>query len=445
MDCFPVISMIMRLLQLILLIFAIFSPLSEQVESKRNVLFNKVLPWIDGLSFAQLFDVSTKVSSSLEDPRKFSDDFTIKFPLESSEVKCREILAKSKNTCALHLHHILKKLGDNKKEISLITFIDSFAKPSAGIRNGNLDWIGHERQCEMTRVMVPSSPDAMKSFQGKYCRAEWNTSIGSNYLTHSTGICIPNSCGTRDVRYLKIFLKEFSFLKISQQSHVSTISCKKGDELDANLTIFYSICFILILFGIFSSIYDKFSSKNTKIMDTKLSILSAFSIHRNWHSLYHDKVSKNQIIIIDYVRALCTLLLIFWHAIAILSLSFSQNPENFLNTLLNMKPAWLSLRSVLTTYFFLTGFLIRPDHTKPGQNFSPFKSIAKLFIRLFPSYYFCILARVAYLGKFGLGSGLAFGIYEIDRSLCMQLESEEFSFFHNRPSAIILVSYGTIS
>lgn len=441
-----VMKLVMRPWRVIFLIV-----LCQQVNCMRSLLFNRALLWIEGNKFAQSFYYGSKPTSTLT-PSLVVDTLenaSLKsFQPGSStspETGCREFLARSGDICAVHLHHILKKLDANQGEISLITFIDSFAKPLAGVRSGNLDWNGHSPQCESTSVSVQLDQGGASNFKGKYCKIEWHTPLDSNHsLMHSTGVCIPSSCGKGDIKYLKLFLEDFSFLKISQQSHITKISCNERNSDDKKMMIFYTILSTLILLGILSTAYGKLFAKNIEsrknLDDTRSLIILAFSINRNWATLFDDEVPRDQIIIIDYVKGVCALLLVFWHGISILSPSFAPDPQAIVESMYHTKFVWLSLRSILTIFFFFNGFLLHSGYTKSRHNFSPLRSIFKHFLRLSPSYYFCVLARVAYVSQIGLGSELSFGYFDIDRSLCANFNLEEFTYTYNQLASVVMVS-----
>ncbi|XP_074603278.1 uncharacterized protein LOC141856754 [Brevipalpus obovatus] len=398
---------------------------------------NRFLPSIESDSFAQSYYLNSRISFlTLNTSFQKDTTDTIFYSSGSSNV----ISISSRSLCAIHLQAIIEKIRTAQHEVGTLDFLDSFAKPGPGIRNGNLNWHGNRLQCESTRISMDSSETRSSTFHGKYCQARWNTQLASGHpLSHSTGVCIPNTCHDEDFRYLKAFLEKFFFLKISGSSRVSEISCKEEKFLQNGTIIFYCLCFGLLTLGIFSTIYDYFVQKpEVTTRNIGQSVWTFFSIPRNLASLSGENVSENDVLIIRYVRAMCAIVVVVAHVVMMLVSELALDPGLILDStqILTIFTGflWISLRSMMTIFFFLTGYYIHSDYTKLNQNFNPFISFLKAYIRLSPSYYFAAIFQSLFASKFGFGSNLSFGYFYIDRSVCSKFYFEIFSYFYNHLS-----------
>lgn len=419
------------------------SIISSYCEQRKLPFLNKLIPWIEGKNFAQTFYLNSRISLIPLDTSVQSDSNETIFNQLQINGSSDLFQHSPISLCAVHLQVIITKLWSNQHDIFLLSFIDSFAKPVAGIRNGNLNWYGNQMQCESTNIsMNPSDADS-SSFGGKYCRVEWNTQLTSQQsLNHYTEVCVPNSCSSGDFDHLKIFLEKFFFLKLSDSSYVSEISCKEEHETGETTLVFYCICIILLALGILSTFYQYFTQRTgskKNFVDSRVSFLGSFSIPQGLRSLNGDCVSRNDILIIHYIRGSCAIILVLVHLVLDLA-DFALNPDIWLNLLPQTPKIWMFLRSIMAVFFFLTGFLIHSDYTGSNLNFNPFRSILKTFVRLSPSYYFSILTQTAFASKFGLGSDLKFGPTCIDRSVCSKFYPQLFLYNYNRLPFVEMVS-----
>lgn len=132
------------------------------------LLPNKFLPWLMEKNFSPSFlqdsrALSTLISSSSHESADIDALFNTPIPKGEN--------GSSNSFCALQLSYILSKIRKNPRDPKLFVLLDSYAKPLAGIRAGNLDWPGQESQCESIQFS-PSSDDA-SGFTGKFCIAKW--------------------------------------------------------------------------------------------------------------------------------------------------------------------------------------------------------------------------------------------------------------------------------
>lgn len=403
---------------------------SSSGDSVVEVLFNKLLPWLEEDNFTKSFYLGSRISllslnSSLENNSTGLDSFPS--ILDRSSTVLDNELSSAKNLCPFHLQGILKRLWTNQRDTSILSFVDSFAKPVPGVRNGNTNWHGNQMQCESTSVSFESdsrSKDSKlpSSFGGKYCKAEWSTQIGSDLsYKHYTGVCIPNTCIEKDFDYMEAFLEQFFFLKISEESKVMQISCKGDNEPGPDTIIFYLICFSLVFVGISRTIFDRYKTFQTKNSDLKPSIFSIFSIPQNWKSLDGQRIPKNDILIIHYLRGISATLVALFHIGGVMAQNLIPNSRQLLDSVQQSDILWLLIRSVMTIFFFLSGFLIHSDYTGPNHDFNIFKSVFKAFLRLSPSYYFIVFAQTSFISTFGFGPKLDIGHILLDRNQCSQV------------------------
>lgn len=288
-------------------------------DSLLDSFFNQILPRIEERNFTESFYLNSRISlhslnSSLQN--NFPDIDSNLFTSDELTTISNNVSDSSKSLCVLHLQYIIKKLWRNEKETSLLVFIDSFAKPVPSVRNGNVNWHGNRKQCESASIVIESDLKSQSNFGGKYCRAEWNTQIGSDQpFKHFTGVCIPDTCNREDFNHTKAFLERLFFLKISEKSYITEINCRGEDNFRIDSIIFYSVCLGLLFLGISGTIYDQCREKTpeSKQTDAKLPILSIFSIPRNWRSLDGKKVPKNDILIIHYIRGIAAALVVLFH------------------------------------------------------------------------------------------------------------------------------------
>ncbi|XP_074605199.1 nose resistant to fluoxetine protein 6-like [Brevipalpus obovatus] len=399
---------------------------SSYIDGVLEVIFNKVLPRFEGESFAKSFYLSSRVSLlPLNLFLQNSTGIAFHSPVldELSAFSREKESTLSKSSCAFHLKYIIETIWSNQGDTSVLGFLDSFAKPAPGVIGGNLDWNGNQRQCESTSV----SSGSRSNFVGKYCKAEWRTKFDSNHsLSHYTGICVPSTCSGKDFEYLKLFLEKFFFLKISEKSKVVEISCKGETNLTIDSIIFYLICFGLILLGIMSTVYEKYFEKTPKKSkeNSGPSIFSIFSIPRNWKSLDGRRVSKNDILIIHYIKSFAAVLVTLFHSITVLSAYLVSDPGAQLLAAQGSFIFWVLPRTFMAIFFFLTGFLIRPDS-------NPFKSIFRAFIRLSPSYYLTMFAHTSYINTIGLGPKIDFGGVLCDRDHCSKVFWKSLLYIQN--------------
>ncbi|XP_074594527.1 O-acyltransferase like protein-like [Brevipalpus obovatus] len=410
---------------LLIILILLHSRLGDSVV---EVLFNKLLPWIEEKSFTKSFYLGSRISLLSLNSSLDNNNFT-KFGSHSSALdRLSKVLndnpISSRDLCPNHLQTIIERLKTNKRDTSILSFIDSFAKPVPGVRNGNVNWHGNQIQCESTNIPFESESKSPSNFGGKYCRAEWSTDIGSDQsFKHYTGICVPSTCTREDFEYMKAFLEEFFFLKISEGSQVIEISCTGDDKIRIDSIIFYLICLSVIFLGILSTIYDRRREKTSesKQKGLKLSIFSIFSIPRNWKSLDGQRVSKNDILIIHYIRGISAILVALSHIGGVLASKLITNPSVLFNSAGQSNNFWLLPRFIMAIFFFLTGFLIHSDYTSSNQDFSPSKSIIKAFARLSPSYYFIVFAQTSFISTIGLGPKLDFGDILFERNQCSKV------------------------
>lgn len=92
---------------------------------------------------------------------------------------------------------------------------------------------------------------------------------------------------------------------------------------------------------------------------------------------------------------------------------------------------WLIPRSLMSVFFFLTGFLIRRDYSNLDRNFNPFKSILKAFLRMSPSYYFVVFLQTSYISSIGLGSKHDYGGLLLDKNRCSRVLWTDLLYVQN--------------
>ncbi|XP_074594984.1 uncharacterized protein LOC141850302 [Brevipalpus obovatus] len=405
-----------------------------------QVILNRVLPWFEEESFAESFYLNSRISLlSLTSPLQANTNDTILrlSTLDGLTTITNNVSDRSKSSCASHLQYILTKLWTNQRDASLLSFIDSFAKPVPGIRNGNLNWHGNQMQCESSIISLKFDSEYPSKFGGKYCKAEWGTKFGSGHvLKHFTGVCLPDSCSGKDFEYMKSFLEKFFFLKISEQSFVEEISCIGEEILGIDYTLFCSTCIGLIFLGIFVTAFHQSNGRISKIeekqsSDTESSILSIFSIPLNLQSLDGRLVSKDEIFIIHYFRGIAAIQVVLSHNVAALVTIFIQDPTIFKIFVSQSSICWLVPRTFMTIFFFLSGFLINPDFSNTGRSFNPIKYILKIFLRLSPSHYLSVFAHASFISTIGLGKELDFGGVLLHRNHCKRVLWDNLLYFQN--------------
>ncbi|XP_074594808.1 regulator of hypoxia-inducible factor 1-like [Brevipalpus obovatus] len=410
---------------------------SRSGNSLLDGFFNQILPSIPDANFTQSFYLTSRISllslnSSLQNN---TSDTILRLPtFHGPTNKSNNVSDSLESLCLLHLQYIIRKLWTNKRDTSLLSFIDSFAKPVPSVRNGNVNWHGNQMQCESTNVPFELESKPSSNFGGKYCRAEWSTDIGSDQsFKHYTGICVPSTCTREDFEYMKAFLEEFFFLKISEGSQVTEISCTGDNKIRIDSIIFYLICLSVIFLGILSTIYDRRREKTSerKQKGLKLSIFSIFSIPRNWKSLDGQKVSKNDILIIHYIRGISAVLVVLFHVGGGLMSIFIPGSISLMALVELSGVFWLLPRSVMTIFFFLTGLLIHRDYSNPDQKFNPFKSILKAFLRMSPSYYFVIFVQTSYISLIGLGPKHDYAGPLLNKNRCSQVFWNSLLYIQN--------------
>lgn len=412
------------------LLIILISSLSGYVDSVAEVVLNRAFPRFEEESFTKSFYLGSRIPLIwLNSSQSNLTDIIFHSPrLDQSSavqnVQNGESLS-SENLCFSHLEYIIETIWSNRGDAFVLAFLDSFAKPVPGVKDGNLDWPGNQKQCES--IIVSSGSGSKPTFGGKYCRAEWRTTFNINRsLSHYTGICVPNTCDEIDFHYVKSFLEKFFFLKVSENSRVEEISCAGEVPQGVDTIVFKSICFGLILLGIMSTIHGKYFEKTAKKSQerSKPSIFSIFSIPQNWQSLDGRKVSKNEILIIHHIRGSIALLIALFHSASILSLKLIPDPGKQMVTVGESFLFLVLPRMLMSIFFYLTGFLIYPDS-------NPFKSIFKAFIRLSPSYYLTMFAHTSYISTFGLGSKIDFGGILNDRNHCSKVFWKSLLYIQN--------------
>lgn len=408
---------------------------SESTDGLLEILLNRAVPWLEKESFAKSFYLGSKISLlSLKSASEsnITDSILHSPTLDGVMLDPNHVSDGLGSLCAIHLQFIIKKLWTNQRDASILSFIDSFAKPPPAVMNGNLNWHGDQMQCESTNITLESNSEA---FGGKYCKAEWNTSFYSGYpLRHYTGVCMPSSCREKDFELMKVFLDKFFFLKISEHSRLINVDCVEKNGITIDLVIFYSIVFGLVILGILSTIYDRFfesSTQNKNSEPSKFSMLSIFSIPRNFQSLNGRKVSKNDILIIHYIRGFSIILVVIGHCVGILMTTFALVPGEIAASIDVFGKFFLLPRILMTVFFFLSGFLIHPDFTSSGRNLYPLQMVFKAFLRLSPSYYFVIFAYTSFISTIGLGPRLDTGSVMNDRHHCSDVIWEHLLYYHN--------------
>lgn len=405
-----------------LVIILVLSFAEKSLQDLEFVPFNKVLPWLMKRNFSSYFPMDQLLTNSSSYESAYFG-----FPTNTSFAIHHN--GSTNSLCALHLSSILTKIRADQRDLKLIMLLDSFAKPLAGIQSGNLDWPGQEKQCES--IKFPPDSDDAPGFNGKFCKAKWSTEISSNIsLKHHTEVCVPSSCSGEDIEYLRVFLEKFSFLKISKLSHVTVINCKDPSRSMIASIVFFSICFGFIVIGIFATIRDNSTPGITETLERK-TLLSAFSIKKNWKSLSGKRVHKHDVLIIHYLRGFLAISVVIEHYGAALGYSFVSDSGSFIESLKYLRIYSILNIIIMAPFFFLSGFLIHSDYMSPDQHFNPFKLILKTYLRLSPSYYFALFAQAAYLSTVGQGPKLNLGFIEIERNFCTGFLLENLSFTQN--------------
>jgi len=95
----------------------------------------------------------------------------------------------------------------------------------------------------------------------------------------------------------------------------------------------------------------------------------------------------------------------------------------------------------MVVFFFLTGFLIPPNHDSSDKGFNPIGSIVKNFARLSSSHYFCMFAFTSFASTIGFGSKLDFGGFLVNRHQCSDVYWKNLLFIQNSLSSTEIVSF----
>ena len=116
--------------------------LSKPTETNIEVLLKKALPSIESETFAKTFYLNSRFShlSLNSSENKAIGDVNSNLSLDVF-VFSSESQNVSSSLCDFHLQNIIKRLQTNQRDASLLTFLDSFAKPVPGVMNGNLNCV----------------------------------------------------------------------------------------------------------------------------------------------------------------------------------------------------------------------------------------------------------------------------------------------------------------
>ncbi|CAH0561133.1 unnamed protein product [Brassicogethes aeneus] len=288
------------------------------------------------------------------------------------------------NQCIQDLY-TLSRLDD-----SLLNMIDAWAKPQAGILNGNLYHMGNFDQCLNITGKI----------SGKYCTIPIDIDfkkIDSLTLKPSYGVCLPSTCSSNNVQ---IILNGVNMiLGLQRGLQINDDMCYTKESVNRlsyeNLTAIYVFLLFFLLITI-STLYDLWSSEANKSFGCQ--ILVAFSLYTNGKKLFSTKVHQETLGCLNGIRVIS----MFWIVLTHTCIYFCQY--------FPMITKWnatiiLGGSLAVDTFFAVSGLLVvyLYMYTKEHDQINLFRFYLHRFLRLTPSLIMVIFLSACLFKTFATG------------------------------------------
>ncbi|XP_076807348.1 nose resistant to fluoxetine protein 6-like isoform X2 [Clavelina lepadiformis] len=319
--------------------------------------------------------------------------------------------------CSKSIRQFVKDLQSFKHYT--LEVLDSWAKPAAGILEGNVVWSGRQYECKNVQE-VP--------FKGQFCEIVFDippTIDPLDYLGYqgiSMGGCFPDTCSTEDVTFmLNNTFKNLSF-------PIFGACPDRVPEWEAkDIAALVVFCLILTLVAA-STLLDYIWSKETEELTESFDqfhllhsqhqsksqqekihrILTSFSIIKNTKKLLDTTQRPTDITCLHGMRFLSMSWVILGHC-QLFPIAYSDNPTFVANYFLN---SW-SFQTIgngyysVDTFFYLSGLLVaylgmRTLKRNGGRINVPLMYLYR-YIRLTPPYAFVMFMMVTLYRKMGDG------------------------------------------
>ncbi|XP_076316444.1 nose resistant to fluoxetine protein 6-like isoform X2 [Tachypleus tridentatus] len=283
--------------------------------------------------------------------------------------------------------------------------IDALGKPSSGILQGSVVFLGYYSECVKTTAILPTDTNTLIPFRGKYCLP--TLSFGASTSTPPKGIpgpsykvlrlnspkiglCVPSTCFLEDVSLaFNRALKQVANGWTATISHCYTNEKNMFDDVAAVSVMAVLLAIIcLVIIGTVSEIFlktfqetDFCFRKNKQVMVPNMNAssevlceskqysgsaskirlaLTALSLRSNTHKLLNTSRSQESIEVLHGIRVLTIIWIITGH-----SCSFALRWLFFRSSIgigsvsqsLWIQPLVNGTLSV-DTFFFLSGFLV---------------------------------------------------------------------------------------
>ena len=124
-------------------------------------------------------------------------------------VPSSSLQTKSSNSslCLSDLFSVITAVHSHSMPVWLLSLLDSAGKMPSGIEKGAVNWVGDFNQCLQVKRMKDddwnsTSKDQVR-FSGRYCSVYWSVSLSnaSTVIPLTQGICVPDSCQSRDMQH----------------------------------------------------------------------------------------------------------------------------------------------------------------------------------------------------------------------------------------------------
>ncbi|GAB6020305.1 hypothetical protein CHUAL_003019 [Chamberlinius hualienensis] len=314
--------------------------------------------------------------------------------------------------------------------------LDSFGRPSSGIRRGNNVWSGNFWQCVDVNVKngqvagnrLRSDSDKAR-FVGEYCLLGFelkNTALNtmlreSDFKDILMAICLPNTCTYVD----KELLIKYQFQKLTDIK-IDSRYCQTAEKepMDYVAVILTAILFIPVILVIISTLIDCYINKtfspftastttennvNSKKPGTAETLSKLFSARVSLMSfLYTFDNNQTEVITCLYGFRFVGMLIIIW--IHIFTLQIFDFPWSNSSEFINMMDypfvhVFSSSFTLMSSFFVITGFCLTYTtfvNTRRQRSFSIIQSYIRRYLRLtFPYFYVMVFnaGPFYYLGK----------------------------------------------
>ncbi|XP_022242069.1 O-acyltransferase like protein-like [Limulus polyphemus] len=210
----------------------------------------------------------------------------------------------------------LLRYAVQRQEPWALRMIDALGKPSSGILEGNVIFLGYYSECLETTAVLPGSTRGLRQFWGKYClptlSSKYTTSApqeipGPSYeiLTSNSpkiGLCVPSTCSLTDVSIG--FNRALQRVSRGWTATISHCYTKEANRLSDDaaavsvITLFLVIIGLIILgttFDIFSNIVqqtDLWFRKTEEAVTPKMNTSSKVICEQEEHSGFTHKVKQ---------------------------------------------------------------------------------------------------------------------------------------------------------